>query len=433
MSRVPHEIDRLEPVFDDESLVADAGLLTAATLMNRLGLEDVVDSMVRLGGRPGGARPGRKVLTLAASMLLGGSHIDHVDRLRAGSTGRVLGFRPMAASTLGTFLRSCTWGHVRQMDKAAGEALRRAWTTDAGPGGPVTIDVDSTICEVSGKTKQGAAYGYTNQLGYHPLVAVRADTGEIIAARLRGGASQRGGAHFVAEAVHRARNAGAGEDIMVRADAGFWSYGLIERLNTLGVGWSITVPLRSHVRAAIEAIPETAWTSIDYTETGIAQAAETLVDSPAGLLRLVVRRTRLVGPQATIWPDWRYHAFATNLDLPAAEADRAHRRHAKVELAIRDLKEGGLAHLPSGDFNANAVWLACAVLAHNLVRWTKQLGRIKPGQLTVGATIRARLYRIPGRIVNHGGRHLLRLPARWPWARLYQNALANLRGLPQLS
>ena len=433
MSRVSHEIDRLEPVFDDESLVADAGLLTAATLMDRLGLESVVDSMVRLGGRPGGARPGRKVLTLVASMLLGGSHIDHADRLRAGSTGRVLGFRPMAASTLGTFLRSCTWGHVRQMDKAAGEALRRAWTAGAGPAeGAVTIDVDSTICEVSGKTKAGAAYGYTNQLGYHPLVAVRADTGEIIAARLRGGASQRGGAHFVAEAVHRARNAGAEGEITVRADAGFWSYGLIERLGRLGVRWSITVPLRSHVRAAIEAIPETAWQSIDYPETGTAQAAETFLDTPAGLLRLVVRRTRLVGPQATIWPDWRYHAFATNLDLPAVEADRAHRRHAKVELAIRDLKESGLAHLPSGDFNANAVWLACAVLAHNLVRWTKHLGGIKPGELTVGATIRARLYRIPGRVVNHGGRLRLRLPARWPWARVYQNALANLRGLPQL-
>ena len=230
----------------------------------------------------------------------------------------------------------------------------------------------------------------------------------------------------------RARNAGAGGEITVRADAGFWSYGLIERLNALGVRWSITVPLQRHIRAAIEAIPETAWQSIDYTETGAAQAAETLVDSPAGLLRLVIRRTRLTGPQATIWPDWRYHAFAADTDLPAAEADRAHRRHASVELAVRNLKEGGLAHLPSGDFNANAVWLACAVLAHNLVRWTKQLGGVQPGELTVGATIRVRPYRISGRVVNHGGRFRLRLPARWPWARVYQNVLANLRGLPQL-
>ncbi len=187
--------------------------------------------------------------------------------------------------------------------KALTEALRRAWTAGGGlaDGGPVTIDVDSTICEVSGKTKQGAAYGYTNRLGYHPLLAVRADTGEIVAARLRGGASQQGNAHFVAEAVGRVRRAGAAGEITVRADAGFWSHGLIEQLGGLGVRWSITIPLYPNVRAAIEAIPETAWESIEYTETGAAQAAETLIGGPAEPLRLVVRRTRLVGHQAQIW------------------------------------------------------------------------------------------------------------------------------------
>ena len=435
MSRVSHNIDRLEPVFDDESLVADAGLLTASTLMDRLGLEDVVDSMVRLAGRAGAARPGRKVLTLVASMLLGGSHIDHADRLRAGSTGEVLPFRPMAASTVGTFLRSLTWGHVRQLDKALTEALRRAWTAGAGlaDGAPVTIDVDSTICEVSGKTKAGAAYGYTSRLGYHPLLAVRADTGEIVAARLRGGASQQGNTHFVAEAVHRARRAGAAGEITVRADAGFWSHGLIEQLSGLGVRWSITIPLYPNVKKAIEDIPETAWESIEYTETGAAQVAETLIGGPAEPLRLVVRRTRITGHQAQIWTDWRYHAFATDTTMPAVEADREHRSHASVELAVRDLKEGGLAHLPSGGFNANAGWLACAVLAYNLIRWIKHLGKIQPaGRLTVGRTVRVRLYRIPGRVVNHRGRFLLRLPARWPWARTYQTILDNLRGLPQL-
>ena len=192
-----------------------------------------------------------------------------------------------------------------------------------------------------------------------------------MAARLRGGASQQGNAHFVAEAVHRTRNAGAAGEITVRADAGFWSYDLIEQLDGLGVRWSITIPLYSNVKAAIEAIPEGSWESIDYTETGLAQVAETLISGPAERLRLVVRRTRITGPQATIWTDWRYHAFATDTDLPAAEADREHRRHASIELAVRDLKEGGLAHLPSGGFNANAGWLACAVLAYNLIRWTK--------------------------------------------------------------
>ena len=186
VSGVSHKIDRFGVVFDDESLVADAGLMAAATLMGRLGLASLVDATVRLGRRVGAAAPGRKVATLVAAMLVGATHIDHVDRLRAGATGAVLGFRPAAPSTVGVFLRSFTWGHVRQLDKAAGLVLGRAWSAGAGPGAdPVTIDVDSTVCEVSGATKAGAAYGHTKQLGYHPLVAVRADTGEILHARRR--------------------------------------------------------------------------------------------------------------------------------------------------------------------------------------------------------------------------------------------------------
>ena len=157
MSGVLQNIDRLEVVFDDESLVADAGLLAAGTLVDRLGLEDLVDRTVRLGGRVGGASPGRKVLTVVSAMLAGASHIDHVDQLRAGSTGQVLPFRVMAPSTVGVFLRSFTWGHVRQLEKVLTISLRRAWRLGAGPPKRgVTIDFDSTICEVSGKAKQGA-------------------------------------------------------------------------------------------------------------------------------------------------------------------------------------------------------------------------------------------------------------------------------------
>ena len=354
-------------------------------------------------------------------MLAGGSHIDHADRLRAGASGRVLGFGVMAPSTLGTFLRSFTRRHVRHLDKALGEALGRAWEAGAGPAeAPLTVDVDSTICEVSGKTKQGAAYGYSGRLGYHPLLAVRADTGEVLGARLRGGSSQKGNTHFVAEAVRRARRAGACGSVAVRADAGFWSYNLIEVLDRLKVQWSITVPLHANVRAAVEAIPEGDWAPIDYPEGGEAQAAETTItSSPRGnsrRVRIVVRRTRLTGGQAQLWPDWRYHPFATNTAQPPAEADLYHRRHAKVELAVRDLKEAsGLAHLPSAKFAANAAWLSCAVLAHNLYRWINHLSR--PSQttrrLTAGRTIRNRLFGLPGRIVNHSGRNILRLPARW--------------------
>ena len=472
MSGVSRNIDRYGVVFDDEGLVADAGLLAAGTLMDRLGLEELVDRVVRLGGRVGGARPGRKVLSLVSSMLVGGSHIDHVDLLRAGSTGRVLPFRVMAPSTVGTFLRCFTWGHVRQLEKVLTIALGRAWRLGAGPPKRgVTLDLDSTICEVSGKTKQGAGFGYTNKLCYHPLLAFRADTGEVVGARLREGGSQRGVVHFAKETIRRVRRAGAKGRISVRADSGFWSYAMLAALDKLGVAWSITAKLNSKVKAQISGIEEEAWVSIDYPRGGEAQVAETELEmtNPGKRreklkVRLVVRRTRLVGHQAELWPDWRHHAFVTNLDLAAVEADRHHqpddgeddsdqrtdpdtrrkqatveadgdhRSHASCELAIRDLKEAaGLAHLPSGVFAANAAWLLCAALAHNLYRHIAHLGGTQPvGRLVCGRTIRTRLFGLPGRVVNHGGRPILRLAARWPWAEAYLTTLANLRSLPQL-
>lgn len=242
MGGVSHAIDRLEVTFDDESLVANAGLVLPATLMVRFGLERLVNETVRLAGRVGGSRPGRKVCSLVASILAGGAHIDHADVLRAGATQGVLPFRVMAPSTLGTFLRAFSFGHVRQLDKVIGEMLRRAWAAGAGPGdGPVTIDLDSTICEVHGKQKHGAAYGHTKVLGYHPILATRAETGEVLHARLRKGSAntQRGVNRFVEELVTRVRRCGATGAMTVRADAGFWSYKLIDTLSRLGVRWSI--------------------------------------------------------------------------------------------------------------------------------------------------------------------------------------------------
>ena len=150
----------------------------------------------------------------------------------------------------------------------------------------------------------------------------------------------------------------------------------------------------------------------------------------------MVRRTRLIDPtQAQLWPDWRYHAFITNLDRPTVEVDQFHRDHATVELAIRDLKEGaGLTHCPSGKFFANAAWLACAVLAHNLMRWTARLGEVHPDdRLTVARTMRTKLFALPGRVVNRSGRSTLRLPARWPWAATFLIALDKLRAIPMLT
>lgn len=431
-------IERVAVTFDDPSLVADAGLLVPATLMVRLGLEALVNQLVRLGGRVGGARPGRKVLTLVAAILAGATHIDHVDRLRAGATQKVLPFQVMAPSTLGTFLRAFTFGHIRQLDKVIAETIRRAWSFGAGPGGgQMVIDLDSTICEVHGKLKQGAAYGYTHVLGYHPLVAVWSKTGEILHARLRKGSSQRGHKRFVEELVARVRRAGAAGPLVVRADAGFWSWALIDTLRRAGVAWSITVTINPQIRACIEAIDESAWVPIAYPDGGKAQVAEasylTRVRGEERTVRLVVRRTRLAGrAQRALWPDWRHHAFVTDLDLPLVEMDQFHREHATVELAIRDLKEGaGLEHCPSGRFFANAAWLACAVLAHDLIRWSARLGDVHPDdQLTVARTLRTRVLALPGRLVNRSGTIVLRLPERWPWATTFTRALDQIRALP---
>ena len=231
MTRVSHALDRIDATFDDPNLVADAGLLLVATLSQRLGLEALVNATVRLVGRVGGARPGRKVLTLVHAMCASASHIDHTDRLRAGSTGSVLGHRVMAPSTIGTFLRSFTFGHCRQMEAVNGHALERAWTAGAGPGaGPLVIDIDSTICEVHGYQKQGAGFGYTKTKGLHPLVAVRADTGEILHVRFRKGSANtgRGAERFVRETLGRVRRAGASGPITLRADSGFWSKHVIK-------------------------------------------------------------------------------------------------------------------------------------------------------------------------------------------------------------
>ena len=436
MTRVSQPLDRVEVIFDDDNLVANAGLVLPATLAGRLELEPLIDDTVRLDGRVGGARPGRKVLTLVNSILAGGSHIDHADVLRAGATAAVLGHRVMAPSTLGTFLRSFTFGHVRQLEAVNGHALERAWTAGVGPdAGELVIDLDSTICEVAGHRKQGAAFGYTKVLGYHPILATRADTGEIIHARMRKGSAntQRGARRFIDELIARTRRAGACGQLTMRMDSGFWSKATITALNRLDVRFTMAVRCGfKAVAAAIETIDENSWIEIAYPDGGIAQVAETTYTTGQHSLRLVVRRTRLVGrAQQRLWPDWRHHAFLTDLVGDVVDVDRFHRQHATIELAIRDLKEGaGLEHVPSGRFHANSAWLQCAVLAHNLIRWTAVLGEVRvDDQLVVARSIRTRLLCLPARLVNRSGRPTLRMPTNWPWAKEFDTALNALRDL----
>lgn len=435
--QVSHTLDRLDIAFDDQRLVASAGLLLPATLAQHLGIGDLVDELVDLGGVPGSANAGEKAMTVISSVLAGGDCIDDVDALRAGSSGAVLGHRVAAPSTVGTFLRAFLWGHARQLDAVSREVLRRAWACGAGPGSaPLTIDLDSTICETYGLLKQGGArFTYTHVRGYHPLLAAAAGTGDVLHARLRGGSahSGRGAASFVAETVARVRGAGATGALVLRADSGFYSGKVVRTCRQHDVRFSITVRLSKTLHRVISEIPEDAWTPIPYFLDG-ADVAETTYTPFGGRnatpVRLIVRRVRPT-PGSQLALDgilFTHHAFITDREGDTLELEADHRQHAEVENTIRDLKEGvALNHMPSGRFGANAAWLALNVLAHNLVRWVTRLGL---GEVLLRTkTLRVRHFMVPGRLARSARRTRLHLPAQWPWAAAFVAALTRLRAL----
>jgi hypothetical protein len=392
----PVGLDGVEVIFDDERVVSDAGIALVATLAQRLGIQALATDFVRLRrDRPGAANAGRKVMALVFAMVLGADSIDDADVLRGGRTRRLLGGWLPAPSTLGTFLRAFTFGHVRQLDKLLGRALERAWKAGAGPGaGRLVVDVDSFVGEVCGRLKQGAAYGYTKLLGYHPLLATRADTREALHIRLRKGSAntQKAILRFCDELIARVERAGASGVKLLRADSGFWNAKVFERLEQAGWQYSIGVRMTKAVGAAVAAIDADAWHRIDYPDEGEAQIAETVY----GGRRLIVRRTRLLGAQAELWPDWRHFCFITNRTDDLAVVEAEHREHAVVEQVIADLKDQALAHFPSGHFHANGAWTVLACLAHNLLRWTQLLG-LPETTVRAARTLRRRLLGIPGR------------------------------------
>ncbi len=268
-------------------------------------------------------------------------------------------------------------------------------------------------------------------LGYHPLLATRAATGEVLHVRNRKGSAntQRGVMRFCQELVARVRRAGAEGEILLRADTGFWNGQLFAFLREQGILYSIGVTMQAHVREAIEAIPADAWKRLDdYPAEGEAEIAETTLGSE----RLIVRRTRLIGAQAELFPEWRHFAFATNRTEQVELVEAEHREHAVVETHIADLKDGALAHFPCSDFAANSAWCVIACLAHNLARWTALIGL--PGEPRRAArTFRRRYLRMPGRLTRSGRRHTLHLPQSWPWRQRFLDALTTIRAIPQLA
>lgn len=459
--RVSHSLDAVKVTFDDERLVGDAGLIAPATLAQHLGLKELFDAYVDLGDAPGRANVGHKAMTVVHAVLAGADSIDDCEVLRAGATEVVLGHQLRAPSTIGTFLRSFSWAHSRQLDKVGAEVLTRAWAAGAGPGdAPVTIDVDSSICETYGLEKQGGArFTYTHVRGYHPLFSTVAATGEVIHTRLRGGNAHtaRGAASFLAETFARARAAGATGPLSMRADSGFYSRNVIDTCRKADVRFSVTVKLSKSLHGVISKIPEADWVAIPYFLDDGADVAEcsyrAFGKGKKGVTcRLIVRRTRPTpGSQLALLVDYAYHAFITDETADKVTLDAHHRRHAVIENAIRDLKYGvGLNHLPSGRFGANAAWLALNVIAHNMACFTTRIGGLDtttsgadtttdadttdaapPARKSFVATdtIRRQHLRLPGRIARSARTMTLHLPRNWPWADEFDRMLIKLRSV----
>lgn len=437
--RASHELARVSVSYDETNLVSAAGLLPAATLAQKVGLAELVEARVRLCEH--GANGGTKALSVVGSMLAGGDCIDDVALLRAGAMPGLFD-QTRAPSTIGTWLRSFKWSNVRELDAVTRGLLARLWAAGAGPVDPtgaLTVDLDSTICEVYGRDKQGADYGYTKVRGYHPQLATLAETGQVVFSRLRGGSAgaARGAKSFLTETVSRLRDAGATGPLTVRADSAFYSRAMLATAAKFDVRFSITARQDKRIKAAIAAIPESAWTPIPYwlstPEVSGADVAETRYTCFAGTkeaveVRLVVRRVRPTpGTQLALFTAWDYHAMVTDRPGELLEVEADHRRHAVVEQSIAELKSAGLAHLPSGKFFANAAWLALAVIAHNLGR---AVGALAGHPRATIATLRRQLFTVPGRLVRSARRLHLRLPTRWPWAAGFATALTAITTLP---
>jgi hypothetical protein len=439
--RASHKLDRVSVSFDEPNLVSNAGLLAPALVAQKLRVAELIDQRVDLGERPGAANSGAKALTVVGAALAGGDSIEDVDVLRSGAVPQVFD-EVRAPSTVGTWLRSFTWASVRMLDAVVRVVLARAWAAGLGPerlDGPLTLDVDSTLCETYGLAKQGTRkFSYQHTRGYHPLIAALAETGELVHARLRGGNanSGRGSGSFTAEAIARLRTAGHTGELVVRADSGFYGHRFVAACRRAGARFSVTARTSPAIRAAIAAIPATAWRPIPYWLDGGADVAETVYtaftssNNPV-TCRLVVRRVRPTpGSQLALDVVFDYHAFVTDRQGPLLEVEADHRAHAIVEHVIADLKHhAGLAHLPSGRFAANAAWLALIGLAYNLARWTARA--TGPGWAHVTtATLRRRLLVMPARLVHSARRLHLRAPENWPWAQPILGLLDRLRTLP---
>jgi len=448
-------------VFDDPNLVSSAGLVPVIALARSAGLQGLADQHLSVPTDKG-ANAGLKVTSLVAGMVAGADSIDDMALLRHGGMRRIFA-NAYAPSTLGSFLRAFSFGHVRQLDAVAARFLNRLAAQTpliaSSPAGErVMVDIDDTIIEVHGYAKQGSSYGYSGVRGLNVLLAT-VSTAEsapvVVAQRLRKGScgSPRGAKRLVADALKSVRSL-CGAPALVRADSAFYSQAMVAAALRAGADVSVTLRLDPKVKATIATIDEDAWTPIEYTDAIFDEQTNTWVSraevaevpftaftsrkkSERVPGRLVVRRIPDLNPgkkhgQATLFDTWRFHAFFTTTDpdqYDTVAADKTHRGHAIIEQVHADLKNSALAHLPSGSFAANSAWLVLAVIAFNLTRAAATLAGPTLAKSTT-ATIRRKLITIPARIASSARRMTLHLPAAWPWENAWTELFTRTCGPP---
>lgn len=450
-------------VFDDPNLVSSAGLVPVMALSEAAGLRRLADAHLSVPTDKG-ANAGLKVASLVAGMVAGADSIDDMAILRHGGMSRAFD-SAYAPSTLGSFLRAFTFGHVRQLDAVASRllsGLAERTPVVSGIDGLALVDIDDTIIEVHGYAKQGAGFGYSGVRGLNALAATlttKTTAPVIVATRLRKGSagSPRGAGRLATDAlktVQRLRGNDATGTVLLRADSAYYGRPTVLAAVKAGAMVSITVRQDATIRHAIEQIGADAWTTIDYPRAVLDESTGTWIsraevaeipftafastrkaDHVAG--RLVVRRIPdLNAPadpaQASLFEVFRFHAFFTTMptdQMDTVDADRTHRGHAIIEQVFADLKASALAHLPSGSFAANSAWLVLTTIAFNL---TRALGTIAGGHhaKATTATIRRRLVAIPARVATSARRLTLHLPTAWPWQDAWQRTFDTTFGPP---
>lgn len=429
---------------DDRSVVTHAGLVPLLRIARDAGLAVLTSQRLTIPGSAG-ANPAAKVLTTIAGMATGADSIDDLDVLRHGAMHRLFD-NVRAPSTIGTFLRGFGIGHATALEAIAAEVLTTLATQTPhllpGIAHYAFLDLDSKITEVYGRGKVGAKRGYTHVLGYNFLTATLSTpiAAPVIAAtRLRGGNAdtRRNATSFFHQALRTARACGATSHLLVRGDSGYYVGALIHAIAEAGARFSITMPHRAPILAAIAEIDDDAWTPIRYPapltddETGtpiidaeVAETTYTAFDNPTTnpgektTARLIVRRTRAFtrDTQGELFPCWRYHAIFTNSALSAIDAEEQHRgRAGAVEQVFADLNDSAAAHFPSGQFHANAAWLTLAALTHNLMRTAGIRASAFHARARTG-TIRRHLINVPARLTHTARRLTLHLPRNWPWS-----------------